>query len=175
MAPSADHDLGKILAPLTEATSNSAVKSIATLTLSSIGFESWVFVCDNPRSIFGMSHIMSGIPIQWVATYAAKGYVKIDPIIKHCRESEDPLYWDAIQGWEFAEDNVKEFMRRLHAYGFGSGMAIPLRSSSGKIGILSIVSAQSLEEERENYLQNFPSARTLGMALHAAIDRIASI
>jgi LuxR family quorum-sensing transcriptional regulator LasR len=115
---------------------------------------------------------MSGIPLQWVATYATKGYVKIDPIIKHCRESEEALYWDAVDGWDSATDNVRDFMRNLLASGFGSGLAIPLRSSSGKHGVLSIVSSQPLNETRGSYLQNLASARAIGMAVHSALERI---
>jgi len=164
--------LRKILAPLAEATSNSAIKSIAAPALSSIGYENWVFVCDNSRSIFGMSHMMSGIPLQWVATYVTKGYVNVDPIFKHCRVSEEALYWDATEGWEFTEDTVKEFMKDLHANGFGSGFAVSLRSSNGGKGLLSIVSAQPLVEKRESYLQNLSSAKIIGIALHSAVERI---
>ena len=164
--------LEEILAPLAEATSNSFIKTIATTALSSVGSEKWVFACDNPSSLFGMSHIMSGIPLQWVATYMAKGYIKIDPIIKHCRETEEVLFWDATEGWESAEDNVKDFMRNLLASGLRSGMAIPLRSPSGKKGILSISSSQPLKEKKENYLKNLDSARVIGMAVHSAMENI---
>ena len=121
-----------------------------------------------------MSHLMWGIPFQWVATYVANGYLKIDPIIKHCRESEGALYWDATEGWESAEDNVRDFMRNLLASGFRSGLAIPLRSSSVRKGILSIVCSQPLKDRRENYLQNLVPARTIGMAVYSAIERITS-
>ena len=167
-----DKNLEKILASLANATSNSSIKLIAKNALASIGYECWVIACDNPSSIFGMSHLMSGIPLQWVATYATKGYVKIDPIIKHCRESEEALYWDAVDGWDSATDNVRDFMRNLLASGFGSGLAIPLRSSSGKHGVLSIVSSQPLNETRGSYLQNLASARAIGMAVHSALEHI---
>jgi len=165
-------DLCKILASLADATSNAAIKSIATSALSSIGYESWVFACDNPRSIFGMSYMMSGIPLQWVAAYAAKGYMKVDPIFRHCRESEEALCWDATEGWEFAEDIVKEFLKGLQASGFRSGLAVSLRSPYGGMGILNIVSAQPLAEKRESYLQDLSFAKTIGIALHSAFERI---
>jgi len=161
-------------APLEIATSNSTIKEIAKKLLSSIGYDSWIFACDNPASIFGMSHLVGGIPFQWVTTYLAKGYKDIDPIFKHCRESDEPLYWDATYGWDDAENKVKTFMRDLHACGFGSGFAIPLHSSNGKLGILSIVNAQPLKQKEQSYLQNTASARAIGIALHSAMERIAS-
>ena len=167
-----DKALEDILAPLANATSNSSIKLLLTKALASIGYENWVIAYDNPSSMFGMSHLMSGIPLQWVATYVAKGYVKIDPIIKHCRESEEALCWDAVDGWDAAPDNVRDFMRNLLASGFGSGLVVPLRSSSGKHGILSIVNSQPLKETRENYLQNLASARAIGVAAHSALERI---
>lgn len=174
MRPSPEIPIAMDFAPLAIATSNSSIKAIATTLLSSIGYDSWIFACDNPASIFGLSHLMSGIPFQWVTTYLAKGYKDIDPIFKHCRESDEPLYWDAMCGWDDAENKVKIFMRDLHACGFGSGLAIPLHSSSGKLGILSIVNAQPLKQKEQSYLQNAASARAIGMALHSAMERIAS-
>lgn len=174
MRASSQISIAMDFAPLEIATSNSSIKTIATTLLSSIGYDSWIFACDNPNSIFGMSHLLSGIPFQWVTTYLAKGYRNIDPIFKHCRESDEPLYWDATYGWDDAENKVKAFMRDLHASGFGSGFAIPLRSPSGKLGILSIVNVQPLMQKEESYLQNAASARAIGMALHSAMERIAS-
>ena len=174
MSPSPENSIAMDFAPLAIATSNSAIKEIATTLLSSIGYDSWIFACDNPASIFGMSHLMSGIPFQWVTIYMAKGYKDIDPIFKHCRESDEPLYWDAMYGWDDAEKKVKTFMHDLHACGFGSGFAIPLRSLSGKLGVLSIVNTQPLKQKEQIYLQNAASARAIGKALHSAMERIAS-
>jgi len=49
-----------------------------------------------------------------------------------------------------------------------------LRSLSGKLGILSIVNAQPLKQKEQSYLQNTASARAIGIALHSAMERIAS-
>jgi hypothetical protein len=157
---------------LAKADTNASVKSLATAGLSALGCDHWVFACENPTSIFGMSHLSAGIPFQWVATYLAKGYLHIDPIVKHFRMSEELLIWDAVDGWDSAADGVRDFMRGLHASGFGSGMAIPLRSPNGTKGVLSLVSPRPLVETRTNYLRHAETSRAIGMAIYSAIERI---
>jgi len=162
------------LCNISNADTSSSIKSNAELALSAISFNNWVFACENPNSILGMSHLFSGLTFQWITKYLAKGYMYIDPIVKHCREFEEPLIWDAINGWNSATDDVKDFMRDIHASGFGSGMALPLRSPCGTKGVLSLVKPQPLAIAKASYLQNMESARAIGMAVYAAIERITS-
>jgi len=160
------------LKELDKLNTNSAIKRIATSSLSCLGYNSWAFACENPDSIIGTSHLSTGIPFQWFAMYLAKRYQNVDPIVTHCRRFEEPILWDAVNGWDTADDNVRDFMRNIHASGFGSGMAIPLRSPSGAKGILSLVNAKPLADLRESYLENMESARAIGMAVYSAVERI---
>ena len=162
------------LCNISSADTNHAIKSNAELALSAIGFNNWVFACENPNSILGMSHLLSGLTFQWITKYLTKGYVYIDPIVKHCREFEDPLIWDVINGWDSATDDVKNFMRDIHTSGFGSGMAIPLRSPRGTKGVLSLVKPQPLADAKASYLQNMETVRAIGIAIYSAIERITS-
>lgn len=159
---------------LATAQTNGSIKAFATTALSSLGYDSWAFACENPGSLFGNSHFSTGIPFQWLAIYLAKGYQSIDPVVMHCRTSEEPFLWDAVSGWESATEPVRDFMRNIHANGFGSGLAIPLRSSSGTKGMLSLVKTGRLTELRVSYLRSLPEARSIGMAIHAAIERLRS-
>jgi hypothetical protein len=166
--------LDSFLVDLKTSSTNSSVKTAAASALSALGFSSWIFACENPNSMLGRSHLLSGLTLTWITKYLAKGYLHIDPIVKHCQESEEPLVWDTVEGWNSAGDDIKDFLRDIHASGFRSGMAIPLRSPTGRIGLLSIVTPQPLSEARASYLQNMESARAVGMAVHSAIERITS-
>ena len=160
------------LTSLAKANTNTTIKAMATSMLSSLGYDNWAFACENPESIIGASHLSTGIPFQWFAMYLAKRYQNIDPIVTHCRKFEEPLLWDAVSGWNAADDNVRGFMRDIHASGFGSGMAIPLRSPRGTKGMLSLVSPKPLVDLRDDYLENMEIALAIGMAVHSAVERI---
>ncbi len=164
-------DLDKFLFDMNHAKTNASIKSTATSALAAMGFDTWIFACENPGVLFGRSQLMSGITLQWITTYLAKGYLRIDPIVRHCQESEEPLLWDAAEGWHAAADSVRDFMRDIQASGFGSGLAMPLRSSAGRVGLLSIVAPQPLAATRSGYLRHAESVQAVGLAMQAAIER----
>jgi len=152
--------------------SNSSIKSASVEALSSIGFDRWVFGTENDSSFFGMATLSSGGTWKWLLTYMGKCYQHIDPVLIHCSESQEPLYWDVVEGKGASEPRVREFWEDVCANGFGSGLSVPLRSPGGLRGLISVVSDQSLAESRDVFCQHLNDVRSIGEAMHCAMERI---
>jgi hypothetical protein len=152
--------------------SNSSVKSAAIEALSGIGFDRWVFVSESNVNIFGFATLSSPGMWKWLLTYMGKCYQDIDPVLIHCSESREPLYWDVVQGIRCSGPRVKEFWKDVYVNGFRSGLSVPLLSYSGLKGLISIVSVQPLNVSRDHFCQHLDSVHLVGEAIHCAVERI---
>ena len=142
-------------------------------TLQVLGFESWLYASDNPYSPLALqATLASGQTTRWLMTYLMKGYQDIDPIVIHCRNEYEPLFWDAKSGWEDADPKVKKFMMDVSRHGFGSGLALPLKQQGAPNGVLSLTSKQSLDLEYKRYQELLPFLTRIGEAAHEIMHQI---
>jgi len=101
-----------------------------------------------------------------------KGYLYIDPVIKYCRETHKPFYWDSSQESHCEDKKVKEFWLDVAGNGFRSGLSVPLRSPSGLRGIISVVSDRPLTETQINFEKNMQNVSLIGEAMHIGIEKL---
>jgi len=104
--------------------------------------------------------------------YLMKGYQEIDPIVIHCRNENEPLFWDSKAGWEDSDPKVQKFMMDVSKNGFGSGLALPLKHQGAPNGLLSLTSKQSLAVEYKRYEELLPCLTRIGATAHEAMHQI---
>lgn len=97
--------------------------------LTNMGFE-WFLI--NLGAPVGredpFSRIITTFPNAWIDRYKSHHLLKIDPIVKHCRESFAPLFWDAER--RQAHGSSAEFWAEREHFGLRGGVSIPLRHSA---------------------------------------------
>lgn len=160
-------DLGQYIAEIQNVKSNKELKSVTESALYVIGFSKWVYASDNPYSRLNFPATLScGYSSVWIMTYIHKRYQMIDPIVLHCRTHTEPIFWDAVDGWESADQKLKNFMADVRKNGFVSGVAFALTSPEGVRGIFNVVSEQPLYIERDRYEKALPDLIRVGQAVH---------
>jgi creatinine amidohydrolase/Fe(II)-dependent formamide hydrolase-like protein len=83
------------VAELAATTTNKALKGAATELLRALGFTRWIYAADNPYGAMGFPATLANEFGMWMIEYMTKGYVRVDPIVSHCRASTEPYFWDA--------------------------------------------------------------------------------
>lgn len=118
-----------------------------------------------------LQYIYSGYPENWMATYRAEDYVRIDPIVEHCffRNSNLPLIWsDGV----FDSPERKAFWEEAQGHGVASGLSVPVRGANGEVALFSVANP---EQGRDAFLHQVHTAGTmyvLGSYVHEAIRRL---
>ncbi|MDO4683352.1 MAG: LuxR family transcriptional regulator [Lautropia sp.] len=84
--------------------------------------------------------LLNNYPAAWQLAYREKGYLAIDPVVRHARESTMPL------GWSRKERSMAPaFWDEAGSHGIRFGWSQPFRDVNGSCGILSLArSAQAL-------------------------------
>ena len=160
------------LADLAAAVVSKSLKAVAAELLASLGYTRWIYASDNPYGALGFPATLANEYGMWMLAYMARGYVKVDPIVAHCRTSTDPFFWDAHEGWEDAPEKLQAMMHEVVAHGFGSGLAIPLRLPDEPQGLLHVTSPAPLRESRARFEETCPQLQKIGNSMHTAMIRI---
>ena len=166
-------DLEIYLQSIKTVTTSGSLRRVMIQALKVMGFESWVYASDNPYSTLALpATLASGQTTRWLMTYLMKGYQDIDPIVIHCRNENEPFFWDSKSGWEDADPKVQKFMMDVSKHGFGSGLALPLKKQGAPNGLLSLTSKQSLDLEYKRYQELLPCLTRIGEAAHEIMHQI---
>ena len=151
---------------------NTSIKDAAADLLLMIGHDKWIYGSENKKSLFGFSTLASGNTWKWLILYMGKCYQDLDPVLKHCSISDVPLFWDSAQGMNCKDQRVKKFWKDVNVCGYGSGLSIPLRSSSGLLGLISVFSDNTLNDSRCLFDDNLLRIKQIGDAIHYAVERL---
>ncbi len=162
----------RCLADLTAAPTNNSLKAAATELLVSLGYTRWIYASENPYGALGFPATLANDYGMWILAYMTKGYMKVDPVVAHCRVSSEPLFWDAREGWDESNEKLRAMMNDAIAHGFGSGLAIPLHLPGEPQGLLYVTSPAPLRESRAQFEETLPQLRQIGNAMHPAMVRI---
>lgn len=165
--------LDEHLKSIETSTTNRGLRRAMIQALQTLDFEMWLYASENPYSSLAMpATLASGQTTSWLMKYLLKGYQEIDPILIHCRNENEPLYWDAKAGWKDADPKVQKFMLDISKHGFGSGLALPLKQRGVPNGMLSLTSQQSLDVEHKRYEELLPCLMRIGATAHEAMHQI---
>ena len=155
------------------ATTSRGLRRVMNQVLQTLSFESWLYASENPYSPLALpATLASGQTARWLMTYLMKSYQEIDPIVIHCRNENEPFFWDSKDGWEDADPKVQKFMMDVRKHGFGSGLALPLKQQDGPNGLLSLSSKLCLDVEYERYEELLPSLTRIGATAHEVMRQI---
>ena len=75
-------------------------------------------------------------PAEWMATYQAHGYVRIDPLARWAIVSGEPVSWSEVIARLPPADRGWEVVRGAAAYGIKEGFATPVRTLTGALGLV---------------------------------------
>lgn len=165
-------DFDRRIADLATAATNKVLKETAVEMLASLGYTRWIYASENPYGALGFPATLANDYGKWMLMYMAKGYMKVDPIVAHCRASTEPYYWDAHEGWEAASEKVRALMKDAASQGFSSGLAMALHLPDAPPGLLHVTSPDTLSESRAQFEASLPQLRQIGKAMHTAMTGI---
>lgn len=95
----------------------------------------------------------STYPAGWQQLYEQRGYVQVDPTVRHAIVSDEPVRWPAEL---YAA--APEFFDAAASHGLCHGVAIPRRDARGMVSLLSVarsepaISAAEYEAKKERLL-----------------------
>jgi LuxR family quorum sensing-dependent transcriptional regulator len=74
--------------------------------------------------------MVSGWPTEWESRYQAKGYIHIDPVLRHMRNVNDPFIWsEAAEAPEMAGGQI--VFDEARAFRLSHGFCVPLHHHDG--------------------------------------------
>jgi hypothetical protein len=165
-------EFDRLISVAAVATTNKSLKVAAAELLASLGYTRWIYASENPYGALGFPATLANDYGMWMLAYMSKGYMKVDPVVVHCRISAEPLLWDAREGWDESNEKLRAMMNDAVAHGFGSGLAIPLRLPGEPQGLLHVTSPAPLRESRAQFEEALPQLRQIGNTMHTAMVRI---
>lgn len=116
-----------------------------------LGFDSFMYgtgIATRPKSEL-KSYVFTTLPREWVVRYDARGYIEVDPRIKHIFDGAMPFVWD--QRSERGQDAATDaFLEDAAAQGIASGVALAVYCSSegGHVGVAFNSSHPEIDEVR---------------------------
>jgi LuxR family quorum sensing-dependent transcriptional regulator len=120
-------------------TTPTAVLDAIQRSLSVFGFENFIMTSlPAPRERFENAVLMKKWPDGWFEVYTAEDYVRIDPVIHHCRNTVQPFEWRDAPIHENAGPRALEVMNRAVDYGMKQGFCLPVHGINGYEACLSM-------------------------------------
>ncbi len=120
-------------------TAPDAVMDAMQKSLSLFGFDNFIMTClPGPREKFEQAVLMRKWPKGWFELYATEDYVRVDPVIHHCRNTVQPFEWKDAPIHENAGPRALEVMNRAVDYGMKEGFCLPVHGINGYEACLSM-------------------------------------
>ncbi|AZE96180.1 Transcriptional regulator, LuxA family [Pseudomonas orientalis] len=117
----------------------------ASLFAHTLGFDFFAYaVCETTPFSRPKTHVYGNYPSQWLQHYKEQNYSIIDPTVRHCKVSSEPLRWcDAVF------DECPQFWSDAQAHQLNIGIAQPSFNARGYIALLSVARAAKLIDDSE--------------------------
>jgi len=139
------------------------------------GFDYFIYGAEFPVSLVRpQTVIISGFPQEWWQHYQDRGYIAIDPIVRHTTErNTTPLIWDDIEPDQNPHsDLVARFMGEAQDFGLISGVSFPVQGQNGESAIFSLVSRDSHVQAAARIVGALPAGQLLAVYIHEAARRV---
>lgn len=153
---------------ISRSTSTEGLKRACKAAAQAFGYDYYLFGGYYP--VVETIVMSSTFPDEWRERYDANGYIAIDPTVKHCWTSTNPIVWRKL---EYSEGKTGEMERALmdEAYEFGlrSGISVPVHGSGAEGCMLSFVSK---EEHADYEYHDEAGLQIIVHAMHEATKRI---
>lgn len=134
---------------------------------ATMGFEYCAYGIRMPIPISRPSVAMfNNYPQQWQARYNERGYIQVDPTVRHALKSTLPIVWS-----NKVFEPAREMWEEARAHGLHTGWAQASRGASGSVGLLTL--ARSAEQLSDGELAaNQGKMLWLTQYVHAAMTRL---
>ncbi|MCF4130076.1 helix-turn-helix transcriptional regulator [Methylobacterium sp. SyP6R] len=108
-------------------------------SLGTFGFEHFVVTqLPGPQERFEQTVISRKWPIGWFELYTREDYVRVDPVIRRCRETVQPFKWFEAHYDPQHEPRAREVMERACDFGMRRGFSLPIHGPEGYGGCFSM-------------------------------------
>jgi LuxR family quorum sensing-dependent transcriptional regulator len=108
-------------------------------TLSLLGFENFILTgLPGPKERFENAVLLRKWPEGWFEIYTREDYVRVDPIIRHCRNTVQPFEWKEAPLHAEREPRALEVMNRAIDYRMKEGFCLPVHGVNGYEACLSM-------------------------------------
>ena len=116
-----------------------AVMDAMEKALSLFGFENFIMTgLPGPRERFEQAVLARKWPEGWFEIYAREDYVRVDPIIRQCRNTVQPFEWREAALDPQNEPRALEVMNRAVDYRMREGFCLPVHGINGYEACLSM-------------------------------------
>ncbi len=133
------------------------------MTAAASGFVS------GPRAASANPFHFTNWPPDWVALYMAEDFILADPLPRWARRSGRAITWSALFELLPSRDPGRRVIEAATRFGYTEGMAIPLRSAAGALGLVAFGGGRSPLTDIEQITLTF-----LGHTAFEAAERIES-
>jgi len=157
----------KIQASLTQIEVTNAIQIIAI----KFGFKYFTFARVFPKAITRLElNTIGNYPDEWMHIYQEKGYVFIDPVIKHCLSNRTPYDWKNI----FIDKNedVIEFAQACSKFDLTEGFSIGINGNCGDFSLLCFGGNPSFDSSKDECKDVIFTAHIVLPYLHEKLAQI---
>ncbi len=120
------------------ADSEGVVDAMAS-SLARFGFENFIITgLPHPRERFEHVVVLRSWPEGWFEIYAREDYVRVDPVIRLCRNTVQPFEWTEAPYDPEREPRAAEVMRRAADFRMARGFCLPIHGLQGYEACLSM-------------------------------------
>ena len=108
----------------------------------------YVLMCRVPQPHEALADciLMDTRPAAWARRYHAKGYMTIDPLVLTAQRRVSPCSWSEAMT-EFSDDPTAQLIHKERlAYGVTDGLLVPIHTSKGHAGLVSIATKVALTD-----------------------------
>ena len=111
----------------------------------------------------------SGYPKAWQRIYLERGYMDVDPTIRHCVLHTTPVLWTEAL---FAEAGCPELLKEAHTYGLGYGISVPTHEGMGLRSMVSLAREHAIDYASAEAVQLTQSAQVIAAVAHRAYRQL---
>lgn len=105
-------------------------KMESALTL--FGFENFILTgIPNPQQRFEQMVLLRKWPSGWFEIYAGQNYVRVDPVIRLCKQTVNPFEWSEAPYDRESETKAHEVMTRATEFRMARGFCLPIHGLTG--------------------------------------------
>jgi len=132
-----------------------------------LGFEYCAYGIQMPVPISRPSHaIFSNYSLHWQENYQARGYLRVDPTVRHALKSALPVIWS-----NRLFESAPEMWEEARSHGLQHGWAQAARDAGGVVGLLTLARSDD-PLEPEELIDKQPHMSWLAQYAHAAMARL---
>jgi len=134
------------------------------------GFESFVIGLELKAPNGGLvHHVTSTYPPLWRQLYDERQYAALDPTVRHCQASTEPMVWHEQI---FFDADCMTLLEEAQSYGVSHGISVAVHERSGRKSMLSLARDKSLWHDPGEKNRLTAYARVLSSSMHVMATRL---